>query len=118
MKGYKETDAAGREQASRERKKAAVQKFQAHTRDSQLEQRLTEREAGNAARSTLRAEGKAARAQKEAHEAEVAHRSAVAAAEKAQDDLEQQRLGKVADEADRKAARDARYAARKARTRR
>ena len=118
MKGYKEPNAAARQEATRERKKAAVQQFQEHARNSQLEQRLTEREAGNAARAMARAEDRAARAQTEAHDAKVAHLTAVAAAQKAEEDLEKQRLAKVTEEADRKAARDARYAARKARGRR
>src|SRR4051812_37706121 len=118
MQRYKEPDPVERQNASRERKKAALEKFQAHTADPQLTQRLAERSTDQAARSELKRADKARRVEQAAVAAELARQAAVTAAEKEAREIAKQQAATLAEEAEKKTARDLRYAARKARGRR
>jgi hypothetical protein len=118
--GFKESDFADRQKAVAEAKKALLEKFRARPGpdDPEVVKRQAEREAVLAARVAREAEREAARKAKEAELAEEAAREAERKAQAEQDaavDAVEQAKRHIALLAEQKAARDARYAARKAR---
>jgi uncharacterized protein DUF6481 len=118
MKSYKDPDHQQRQSAAAAAKKAMLDKFRAASNDPAVADRHTARAAVNEARLVRKAEREAA---KVVREAELAHAAelvlqAQREAEKvealiAAETIERQALLKV----EQKAARDVRYAARKAR---
>lgn len=124
MATYKERNFTDRRQAANDAKKALLEKFKAKPAadDPAVLARQAERKAAAEARErreTERREEKRLKAEQEAREiaeraeaAEAAARADAEAREQNEKDLVARLL---ADEADRKAKRDARYAARKAR---
>jgi hypothetical protein len=125
MKGFKEPSPNDRQRATRERKHAALEKFVKHGADPALSQRLADRATRSAERATAREVVTAQRAQKSEREAEAARNlareseeAAKQASEEAARNLKAQRDTELAEATQRKAGRDARYAARKARQKR
>jgi hypothetical protein len=113
MSGFKEPSFADRQKAALEAKKNILNKFRAKPGpdDPAVMQRAAEREA----QATLRAQAKLIRdAEKAEKKIRDAEQAAQAAAQLARD-KEEAAAREVALEAERKAARDARYAARKKR---
>ena len=118
MSGFKQPDLVERQKAAAEAKKAALEKFRAKTADPALAERLTTRAASAADRRAAKNVREIEKAQRKAREAERAQQverdaalqAARAAAERADREL--------AVQAEQKVARDARYAARKARSKR
>jgi hypothetical protein len=113
MSGFKEPNFADRQKAAQEARKNILEKFRAKPGpdDPAVLRRQAEREA-------LAAERAKAKLAREAAKAEQAAREAAAAAEAAaqlQREKEEAAARELALEAERKAARDARYAARKRR---
>lgn len=120
MAGFKDVNFNERRDTAEAAKKAKLEKFRAL--NAQLDQgaaeRLAARQAIVAARDLRIAEREAARLAKEARAAEdQAAREIALKAEQAERDAKaaEQAEREVVSEAERKAARDARYAARKAR---
>src|SRR4051812_7273022 len=136
MKGYKEPSLRDRQRTTRERKKSELEKFQKHVSDPALGQRLADRAARGGERTAAREVTAARRAHEHDREVQVAKDIAVAAADAAKQaaeaaadaakqaaeaaarTLEEQSDRQLAEAADQKAGRDARYAARKARQKR
>jgi hypothetical protein len=118
---FKAPDLQERQKEAAAAKKAALERFRAASNDPTAAQRRTERAAIHEARLTRMAEREVAR---KAHEAELAVRAAHEAelalqAKRAAEDAAARATAEEADrdatlKADQKAARDARYAARKA----
>ena len=123
---FKEKGFAERRQSAIEARKALLEKFKTRPADDdpEVQARRAEREAIARARAQREAERQRLKQEKAEQEArERAEREAAAAA-KAQAEAAEKALSEedlvsrlLADEADRKAKRDARYAARKARQR-
>jgi hypothetical protein len=113
MSGFKEPSFADRQKAAQEARQNILNKFRAKPGldDPAVRQRQAEREAQAAERARARLTREAAKAEKIAREAEEA---AQAAAQLARE-KEEAAAREVVLEAERKAARDARYAARKKR---
>jgi hypothetical protein len=121
MRNFKEPSLAERQGAATKAKKAALVRFHENmpANNPAVAERLAERQAAHTARTNNAAERKAA---KLAREAELA-RDAAHTKQAEQDTLlkaeqlasEQAARDRASQEADDKAARDARYAARKAR---
>ena len=117
MSGFREPSLSERQAAAAEARKAALEKFRAIPRpgDPAFAQqqadrvaRATERATASQARATLKAE-------KKARDAEMAEHAARSAAAKTASDLAEKADRARAQQAEQKAARDKRYAARKAR---
>jgi len=118
MNGFKPPDFAERQEAAAKARQAALEKFRAKAADPALAQRLTARTASAAERreiKNVRDGEKAAKKARDAERAQQAERDAAIAAERAKADSAA-RKRKL--EADQKAARDTRYAARKSRSKR
>jgi len=116
MTGFKNPDFIERQEAAAKARKAALEKFRAKAADPALADRLTARTVSAAERKTIKEAREAERAEKKARDAEraeVAKRDAALAAERAKAEKAEREL---ALEAEQKAARDARYAARKTRS--
>jgi hypothetical protein len=111
MSGFKPENFADRLKRSNAARVATVEKFQAVVQAPEDPEKLAERQAALAAREAKTAERDAARRAKLA-EAAAAKQAKAEAARLAK---ESEALRSVDDAAARKAARDARYAARKAR---
>ncbi len=99
MAGFKNPDLQERQEAAAKARKAALQKFLAKAADPALAERLTARTAGAVERRTVRPAREAEKAETKARDAERAQRE-------------------IALQAEQKAARDARYAARKSKSKR
>lgn len=115
---FKQPDLLERQKAAAEAKKAALEKYRAKTADPGLAERLTERNTRAAERKALKLAREAEKAEQKAREAEralQAERETAVAAERAKAEQEQRQREL---ETERKAARDARYAARKLRSKR
>ena len=121
---YKERNFADRRQAADEAKKALLAKFKARPSadDPAVQARAAERKAAAEAREKREAERreekrlKAEQEARERAEREAAAETAARAEAEAREQAEQDMVARLlADEAERKAKRDARYAARKAR---
>jgi hypothetical protein len=111
MSGFKEPSFADRQKAAQEARKNILEKFRAKPglNDPAVQQRQAEREAQAAERAKAKLVREAAKAEQKAREAEAAAEAlALIAREK-----EEAAAREAALEAERKAARDARYAARK-----
>ena len=102
MAGFKQPDFIERQLAAAKARKAALEKFRAKVADPGLAERLTERTARAAERGAIKTTRGIERAENKAREAERA---------KAESAEREQAL-----QAEQKAARDARYAARKSRS--
>jgi hypothetical protein len=103
MAGFRQPDFIERQEAAAKARKLALEKFRAKIADPALAKRLTARAVRAAERSGIKTSREIERAEKKAREAERA----------------QQAERDAAIEAERaKAARDARYAARKSRSKR
>jgi hypothetical protein len=118
MSGFRQPDLRERQEAAAKAKKAALEQFRAKAADPTLAERLTartvsaaDRRATKKVRDTEKAEKKAS----DAERAKQAERDAALQAERAKADKAAREL---ALETERKAARDARYAARKSRSKR
>jgi hypothetical protein len=116
MTGFKNPDFIERQEAAAKAKKAALEKFRAKVSDPALAERLTARTESAAERKALKGTRDAEKAEKKARDAERAEeakREAALAAERAKAEKVEREL---ALEVEQKAARDARYAARKTRS--
>lgn len=121
MASFKDTDLKDRQKNASEARKAMLEKFLAKAEDPVLEQRRLERAAIEEARRIRHAEREETRKREEERLAAEAAIRAVAEAE-AKRQAEEEAARKAKEEADimiallaeQKAARDARYAARKA----
>jgi hypothetical protein len=113
MSGFKEPSFADRQKAAREARQNILNKFRSQPgfEDPAVKQRQAEREAQAAERAKTKLAREAAKAEQKRRQAEAA---AQAAAQLARE-KEEAAAKEVALEAERKAARDARYAARKKR---
>jgi len=118
MTGFKQPNLFERQKAAAKAKTAALEKFRAKAADPTLADRLTARTASavdRRAAKNVRDVEKAAKKARDAESAQQAQRDAAAQAERAKAESAQREW---ALEAEQKAARDARYAARKARSKR
>jgi len=113
MSGFREPSFADRQKAAQEAKQKLLSKFrgQPGPDDPAVKQRQAEREAQAAERAKTKLARDAAKAEKKRREEEAA----AAAATKLAREKEEAATQEAALEAERKAARDARYAARKKR---
>src|ERR1700682_1506880 len=113
MSGFKEPSFADRQKAAQQARQNILNKFRSQPGfdDPAVKQRQAEREAQAAGRTTAKLAREAAKAEQKRRDAEAA---AQATAQLARE-KEEAAAKEVALEAERKAARDARYAARKKR---
>jgi hypothetical protein len=108
MAGFKQPDFIERQQAAAKARKAALERFLAKAADPALAERLTERTASAAGRKAVKTVRDAEKAEKKVRDAALqAERAKVEKADR-----------EATLQAENKAARDARYAARKSRSRR
>jgi hypothetical protein len=118
MTGFKQPNFLERQEIAAKAKKAALEKFLAKVADPALADRLTARTASAADRRAIKSARETEKAEKKARDAELAEqakRDAAKEAERAKAESEQRE--RVL-ETERKAKRDARYAARKSRSKR
>jgi len=118
MNGFRPPDFAERQEAAAKAKQAALEKFRAKAADPALAERLTARTVSAAERRASKNVRDIEKAEQKAHDAEraqQAERDAAIAAERAKTESAQRELTL---QAEKKSARDARYAARKARSKR
>ena len=118
MAGFKNPNLLERQEAAAKARKAALQKFLAKAADPALAERLTARTADAVDRRAVKQARDAEKAAKKARDAELkqqAERDAAIEAERVKAESAKREL---ALEAERKAARDARYSARKTRSKR
>jgi hypothetical protein len=118
MAGFKNPNLLERQQAGAKAKKAALEKFLAKAADPALAERLTARTASAADRKALKTSREAEKAETKARNAEraqQAERDAAIEAERAKAERAERELTL---QAEQKAARDARYAARKTKSKR
>jgi hypothetical protein len=118
MAGFKNPDLQERQEAAAKAKKAALQKFLAKAADPALAERLTARTAGAAERKAVRTVRDAEKAETKARDAERALKAERDAALQAERDKTERAQRELALQAEQKAARDARYAARKSKSKR
>ncbi len=116
MAGFKQPDFIERQQAAAKARKAALEKFRAKTADPGLAERLTARTAQAAERGKIKTSREIERAENKAREAERAQQAARDAAIEAERVKAESAEREHALQAEQKAARDARYAARKSRS--
>jgi hypothetical protein len=111
MSGFKEPSFADRQKAAQEARKSILEKFRAKPGldDPAVIQRQAEREAQAAERAKAKQLRDSAKAEKKIRDAEAAEQATAQLAR----EKEEAAAKEVALEAERKAARDARYAARK-----
>ena len=118
MTGFKQPDLIERQEAAAKAKKAALEKFRAKAADPALAERLQARTVGAAERKALATIRDAERAEKKARDAERAQQAARDAAAAAEREAAERAQREEKLQAEQKAARDDRYAARKARSKR
>ena len=113
MSGFKEPSFADRQKSAQQAKQNILSKFRSQPGpdDPAVKQRQAEREAQAADRVKAKLARDAAKAEKKRREAEAAEQTAIQFAR----EKEEAAARELALEAERKAARDARYAARKKR---
>ncbi len=113
MSGFKEPSFADRQKAAQQARKSILDKFKAQPGpdDPAVQQRAAEREAQAAARAAAKLARDAEKAEKKRREEEAAAEAAALALREKEEAIKREE----ALEAERKAARDARYAARKKR---
>ena len=116
MSGFKQPDFVERQEAAAKARKAALEKFRAKVADPALAERLTARTADAADRKASKTVRDAAKAEKKVRDAERAEQTKRAAAIEAERAKAESAKREVALQAEQKAARDARYAARKTRS--
>jgi predicted kinase len=118
MAGFKNPDLRERQEAAAKAKKAALQKFLAKAADPALAERLTARTAGAAERKAVRTVRETEKAETKARDAERAVKAEREAALQAERDKTERAQRESTLQAEQKAARDARYAARKSKSKR
>ena len=118
MIGFKQSDFLERQEASTKAKKAALEKFRAKAADPALADRLTARTARAAVRRAVNTERKIAKADEKAREAERKLRANSDAAIEVERAKVESADRERAQQAEQKAARDARYTARKSSSKR
>ena len=118
MGGFKHPDFLERQEAAAKARQAALEKFRASAADPAFAERQTARTASAADRTAVRKARAVAKAEKSALDAEAAKQAERDAAEQAGRALAENANRELALRAESKAARDARYAARKARSKR
>jgi Family of unknown function (DUF6481) len=118
MGSFKNPDFVERQNMATEAKKAALEKFRAKAADPAFAQRQTERMASAAERAAARKAHAVAKSEKQALDAELTKQAERDAAVQAERILADNANRELALQAERKVARDARYAARKARSKR
>ena len=111
-------DFVERRNAATNAKKAAVEKFRAHASDPGLAERQTARVALAGERTAAKKAREIEKAKRKAHDAELAMEAKRAADAPVERALAETASNELALQTERKAARDARYAARKARSKR
>ena len=116
MKDYRGPTPAERQEAATKARLAALQKFREKALDPELAQRKAKQATDKAQRAVVKETRDRERGEQKAREAELAAEAERQAAEQAARELEQKRETEIAEAAERKAARAARYAARKLRT--
>jgi hypothetical protein len=118
MSGFKQPDFRERQEAAAKAKKTALEKFRAKAADPALAERQNARTASAAERNAIKHLRDTEKAEKKARDAErarQAERDAAVQAERAKAETEERER---ALQVEQKAARDARYAARKSRSKR
>jgi hypothetical protein len=118
MAGFKNPNLLERQEAAAKAKKAALQKFLAKAADPALAERLTARTASAADRKAVRSARDAEKAETKARDAERALKAERDAALQAERDKAERAQRELVLQAEQKAARDARYAARKSKSKR
>ncbi|HEY1747694.1 MAG TPA: DUF6481 family protein [Xanthobacteraceae bacterium] len=118
MTEFKQPDILERQQASIKAKKAALEKFRAKAADPALANRLTARAEHATVRRAALAKREIEKADKKARDSERKHRAESDAAIEAERAKIESADRERALEIERKAARDARYTARKSRSKR
>jgi hypothetical protein len=118
MAGFKNPNLLERQEAAAKAKKAALEKFLAKAADPALAERLTARTASAADRKAVRNVREAEKAETKALNAERALKAERDAALQAERDKAERAQRELALQAEQKAARDARYAARKSKSKR
>jgi|SRR5580700_1977693 hypothetical protein len=118
MSGFKEPDFLKRQEAAAIAKKAALEKFRAKAADPALADRLTERTVRAVDRKAIKAAREAEKALTKARETERAQQAELEAALQAERAKAEGAQRERELEAKQKVARDARYAARKSRSKR
>jgi Family of unknown function (DUF6481) len=118
MAGFKQPDFMQRQEAAAEARKIASERYRAKIADPALAERLTERAARAAERGAIKATREIEGAEKKAREAARAQQAERDAAIEAERVKAESATRDRALQAEQKAARDARYAARKSRSKR
>jgi hypothetical protein len=118
MAGFKNPDLHERQEAAAKARKAALQKFLAKAADPALAERLTARTASAVDRRAVRTVREAEKVETKARNAERALQAERDAALQAERDKAERAQRELALQAEQKAARDARYAARKSKSKR
>ena len=118
MVGFKQPDFIERQEAAAKARKLALEKFRAKAADPALAERLTARAAHAAERSAIKTTREIERAAKKAREAERAQQAERDAAIEVERVKAESAERERALQTEQKAARDARYAARKSRSKR
>jgi predicted component of type VI protein secretion system len=118
MAGFKNPDLHERQEAAAKARKAALQKFLAKAADPALAERLTARTADAAGRQAVRTVREAEKAETKVRNAERALKAERDAALQAERDKAERAQREIALKAEQKAGRDARYAARKSKSKR
>ena len=118
MAGFKNPNLVERQEAAAKARKAALEKFLAKAADPALAERLTARTAGAAERKAIRTVREAEKAETKARDAERALQAERDAALQAERDKAERAEREAALQAKQKADRDARYAARKSKSKR
>jgi predicted component of type VI protein secretion system len=118
MAGFKNPNLVERQEAAAKARKAALEKFLAKAADPALAERLTARTAGAAERKAVRTVREAEKAETKARDAERALKAERDTALQAERDKAERAEREVALQAKQKADRDARYAARKSKSKR
>jgi Family of unknown function (DUF6481) len=118
MRRSEAPDFVERRNAATNAKKAALEKFRAHAGDPGLAERQTARVALAGERTAAKKAREIEKAKRKAHDAELAMEAKRAADAQAERALAETASHELALQTERKAARDARYAARKARSKR
>jgi hypothetical protein len=117
MSGFKEPSLRERQNAAANAKKAALERFRALPRPGEeaFEQQQADRKSVATKRAAARNARAVQKAEKQAADTAVREHAAQAAAKKAASDLADKEAREVTRQAEQKAARDKRYAARKSR---
>ncbi len=118
MAGFRNPNLLERQEAAAKAKKAALEKFLAKAADPALAERLTARTASAADRRAVKNVRDAEKAETKARDAERALKAERDAALQAERDKAERAQRELALQAEQKAARDARYAARKSKSKR